>query len=227
MTDNRVKNDVNCRKNMTNLAVKKTRIRKSREDRIAEIIEAAADVFTREGYSELTLRRVAKDVGIRLSTVQYYFESKELLLASLLKTRIDRYRDDLAQFKVEAKGNSEQQLAAYIWFLINDSEKQTTCGFFTQLWAMGFQQDECRDLLTYMYDTHREDIATLVNAARPELDFLECLKRATIISSMIEGSLVHFGHGLPDKPEFEGVKDRMKDLIMKIALAPKVQEDTK
>lgn len=205
---------------MDNQAVKKTRVRKSREDRIAEILAVATAIFINEGYSELTLRRVAKDVGIRLSTVQYYFESKDELLDSLLRARIDSYRTSLARFKEDAEGNSEQLLSSYILYLLSVADEKETCGFFTQLWAMGFQNDVSRGQLAYMYETHREDLAMLIQAIIPVLSKLECLKRATIISSMIEGSLIHMGYGLPRKPEFEGVRERMHAQIMAIALEP-------
>jgi AcrR family transcriptional regulator len=57
-----------------------------------EILTAALDVFSREGYRGTSLREVAKQVGMSLPGLMHYFESKEHLLTAILQKRDD---DDL------------------------------------------------------------------------------------------------------------------------------------
>ncbi len=192
---------------------KKKRVRKSREERMSEIIQAATKVFTEEGYSELTLRRVAKDIGVRLSTIQYYFETKDDLLDALLKNQVDFFSKRPNLFQEDPP---RERLIKFVEFLLATNKEIDVCKFFTQLWAMGFQHESSRQHLAYMYEAHREDLAKMIQAVKPEMDELECLKRATVISSMIEGSLVHTGSWLPQRPEFEGVQQRIIDQIMRI-----------
>lgn len=196
---------------------KKTRTRKSREERIAEIIATATEIFTREGFSELSLRRVAKEIGVRLSTVQHYFETKEDLISSMLKTQVNSYSNRQAMLGIEAGGDPEKQFSSYVRSLLEENRDPNVCGFFTQLWAMGFQHEESRELLAYMYEVHRQDLADFIQQINPTLDDVECLGRATMISSMIEGSLIHMGCGLPQRPEFVGLRERMHDQILAIA----------
>lgn len=190
------------------------RIRKSREERRSEIIEAATHIFIHEGYAELTLRRVAREVNIRLSTVQHYFDSRGALLNALLEQRILFYTDSYVALKSRLDGSAEEQARAILRFLLDDSRNQDTCGFFTQLWAMGFQSEECRSQLFEMYRVHRQDLAEIVAMLRPELDETERLQRATMISSMIEGSLVHLGHGLPVDSRLSGLRERICDHLI-------------
>src|SRR6476469_7599639 len=49
-----------------------------------EIIEAAAAVFAASGYSGGSLRQVAKDVDVSVTSVMHHFPSKELLLEAVL-----------------------------------------------------------------------------------------------------------------------------------------------
>lgn len=195
----------------------KKRIRKNREERISEIIAAATKIFIEEGYSELSLRRIAKDIDVRLSTIQYYFESKKSLLNTMLKAKIDSYSTKLADFQSN-EHKPEKQLSNYVRYLIDDNTNRETCCFFTQLWAIGFQDEDNLALLSYAYEIHRESLAQLIQVIFPERNKLDCLQRATIMSSIMEGAVVHVGYGLPVRPEFEGLSDKLYQEVMRIAL---------
>jgi AcrR family transcriptional regulator len=49
-----------------------------------EIVEAAAAVFAARGYSGGSLRQIAKDIGVSVTSVMHHFSSKELLLEAVL-----------------------------------------------------------------------------------------------------------------------------------------------
>ena len=49
-----------------------------------EIVEAAAAVFAANGYSGGSLRQVAKDIDVSVTSVMHHFPSKELLLEAVL-----------------------------------------------------------------------------------------------------------------------------------------------
>jgi AcrR family transcriptional regulator len=52
-----------------------------------EILTAALDVFSREGYRGTSLRDIARQVGVSLPGLMHYFESKEHLLTAVLQKR--------------------------------------------------------------------------------------------------------------------------------------------
>ncbi|MEL7897121.1 TetR/AcrR family transcriptional regulator [Vreelandella neptunia] len=190
------------------------RTRKPREQRKAEIVDVATRILIDKGHSELTLRGVAKEAGIRLSTLQHYYESRELLLDAIIDKRLRLYRDTYVKVQAEASNDPEQQLMAVVRFLLDDSMNQQTCGFFTQLWALGFQSEEARCRLSDLYANHRKDLAAFIGCVNPNIEEQECLARAAMISSMIEGSLIHIGTGEPDVPELVGLRQRFAQHIM-------------
>lgn len=59
------------------------------------ILAAAREVAVVEGVTELTLRAVADQAHVDLTTIKYHFESKAGLLEALLDSL---YRDDVARF---------------------------------------------------------------------------------------------------------------------------------
>ena len=49
------------------------------------ILEVAAGLFLDHGYEAASLRRIAEDVGIQAASIYHHFESKEDLLATILR----------------------------------------------------------------------------------------------------------------------------------------------
>lgn len=52
------------------------------------IIEVAIDLIAKNGYSETSIRDIAKNVGIKTSSIYYHFESKETILNYILNMYI-------------------------------------------------------------------------------------------------------------------------------------------
>ena len=59
--------------------------RKPREERWAELLEAAADVFFEKGYDATSLQDIADRIGILKGSIYYYIKTKGDLLAHLLR----------------------------------------------------------------------------------------------------------------------------------------------
>ncbi|MEV3855775.1 helix-turn-helix domain-containing protein [Streptomyces sp. NPDC050095] len=54
----------------------------------AELLEAAAELFTTKGYAATTTRAVAERAGMRQATMYHYVSGKEELLAALLESTV-------------------------------------------------------------------------------------------------------------------------------------------
>jgi TetR/AcrR family transcriptional regulator, cholesterol catabolism regulator len=59
----------------------------------AQILDAAAQLFRRQGYSETTLRQIAKAAGMQAGSIYYHFGSKDEIVDEVLATGMkDIYR---------------------------------------------------------------------------------------------------------------------------------------
>lgn len=63
------------------------------------IINASIDLFSISGYTETSIRDIAKKVGIKTSTIYYHFESKEAILSSILNEFMDMVRNSINRSK--------------------------------------------------------------------------------------------------------------------------------
>lgn len=66
--------------------------------RKAEIVAAAAAIFSQSGYHGGSLRQIARDLDLSFTSVKHHFPSKEVLLIEVLKANdeinIERLRED-------------------------------------------------------------------------------------------------------------------------------------
>lgn len=67
--------------------------RTSREERRAQIIEVATDVFGRQGYRQGSLKDVADEAGLTTPGLLHYFPTKEALLMDVLRHRATDRQD--------------------------------------------------------------------------------------------------------------------------------------
>jgi len=62
------------------------RVRKRPEERRAQIVAAAAQIFAKDGYSNVGMREIADAVGIRGASLYHHFSSKEEILFAIFLT---------------------------------------------------------------------------------------------------------------------------------------------
>jgi len=55
-----------------------------------KIFNVAIDLFSRNGYNEVSIRKIAKEVGIKESSIYYHYSKKEDILDDIFKYFMDR-----------------------------------------------------------------------------------------------------------------------------------------
>ncbi|GAA4628081.1 TetR/AcrR family transcriptional regulator [Actinoallomurus vinaceus] len=76
-----------------------------------EVLAAAAELFTGQGYAATTTREVAERAGIRQASIYHYFKGKEEILASLLESTV-RPSLEAARALMDAPAPAEARLWA-------------------------------------------------------------------------------------------------------------------
>ena len=78
-------------------------------DQRARLLDAAIECYRRHGVAASSLRRIASDAGVTPAMVNYYFGSKELLLAAVVEERLMPAIAILRE-QVEAAGDDPRAL---------------------------------------------------------------------------------------------------------------------
>jgi AcrR family transcriptional regulator len=83
-------------------------------ERREQLLDAAVEVLVRDGLDAMTLRDVAAQAGVRLSTLQYIFSSRAELIAALAERVLVDAR--YGQFEVGSGGLEHELRRLVDWF---------------------------------------------------------------------------------------------------------------
>ncbi|MUG96725.1 TetR family transcriptional regulator [Scytonema sp. UIC 10036] len=82
------------------------------------ILDVAESLFQARGYTAVTMRDIAKAVGMRQASLYYHFSSKEELFVSVRERLFERHRVGLQNVLNRAEGELRSQLEGVAdWFL--------------------------------------------------------------------------------------------------------------
>jgi TetR/AcrR family transcriptional regulator, cholesterol catabolism regulator len=154
-------------------------------DRQALIFEAVLSLLSREGISGVSMRAVAREAGVALGLVHYYFDDKTSLIAAALRHVGEQ---DIAIVEPDPTLADGDRLTAAL-HRVADAEFLTTeyLSLRLQLWALAQAHDEFAEINTSAQRRYREGLAVLISAARPELPPSECERRAADIDVVQNG----------------------------------------
>jgi AcrR family transcriptional regulator len=93
-----------------------TKARDTRE----RILQAAAELFTEQGYDATSLREIADRLGFTKAALYYHFQSKDEILRALLEPA-DAMVRELVE-RLEAAEDAEDWAGALTWVIIQLSE---------------------------------------------------------------------------------------------------------
>ncbi|WP_298859825.1 TetR family transcriptional regulator C-terminal domain-containing protein [uncultured Sulfitobacter sp.] len=76
------------------------------------ILDAALEVFSRDGYGGATLDAIAKGAGLSKPNLLYYFDGKTEIYVTLLSQLLETWLDPLIE--LDAKGDPVEELLNYV-----------------------------------------------------------------------------------------------------------------
>lgn len=117
------------------------------------ILECALKLLIEKGDAGLTLRKLADSAGMRLSNVQYYFSSRDEVLAAM----VSRYFEDCTQSLIELTRQSQADSTRdRVHFLVraglrHGQEISDMCRAFREIWAISSRNAVIDDCLMDYY----------------------------------------------------------------------------
>jgi AcrR family transcriptional regulator len=155
------------------------------KDRQARILDAVVRLLGTGGISAVSMRAVAREAGVSLGLVNYYYEDKTSLIRAALHC-IEQ--QDMALVEPDRALDSKARLRAALG-RVADPEFLTTeyLSLRLQLWSLARAQEEFEQINTEAQKRYRAGLAKLVRAARPDLSKGECDKRAADIDVVQNG----------------------------------------
>ena len=159
--------------------------------RAHEILQAARTVLAAEGYAGLSMRRVAGEVGISLSNVQHYYQSKDALLEAVLLYTMDVFQAkiDAISAAMQAESPIDRFLSTVDMFLDEITDPVTHAIFF-EIWALASRNAFASKLMYKMMARERKTIFNLIRGLAPGLGDEDTMQRAILIVAQVEGLML-------------------------------------
>jgi AcrR family transcriptional regulator len=157
------------------------------------ILQAAHELFVRDGYAAFSVRSVALQVGASLSNVQHYYPTKDALVEAMLlhaygqyQQRIDRLLEAMPQ------ASRLEQFVAAMDMLLADMKRPDVVGGITQTWVMAQQHPAAAATVARIQARERRTVYALIQGLAPGRSDDEVQARAALIVAQIEGLALQF-----------------------------------
>jgi len=120
-------------------------------DKRSQLKEVATDAVQRSGLNNLSFRTLADQVGVKSSSVHYYFPEKADLAAALIENYTDDFMSKLEAIERQKK-SLKQKLTAFVKIFedVSSAEKFCLCGMMAAEIAM--LNDDNRVLLAQYFN---------------------------------------------------------------------------
>ncbi len=158
------------------------------------IVNAAKEILVREGYSSLSIRKVANAAGISVGNLTYYFHNKSLLLEAVFELVFDQYKVEFSRCRLGAGQDAVEQLRALIEFIFVDLGRHTTTVLFPEIWALANHQKHAASILERLYQRECEEFIELIGEINPNLSPEQIQQLALFIIASIEGHTMFVGY---------------------------------
>jgi AcrR family transcriptional regulator len=180
-----------------------TRVRKSAEDRRAEIVSAATRLSLSDGLDQVTLRSIAVELGIVGSLVSHYFPSVDDLLAETFAGAASAELEELMS-EVEEAETGVAAMALLLRRLVDDARDNVTA-LWLDAWHAGRRRPALRDEVVRQTRQWNDRVTALVERGRVAGEFTVADPHAAAVRIMavVDGLCVQPARGTIDYKSVE------------------------
>lgn len=177
-----------------------------RKHRQRQILQAARDVFAKDGFDSARMDDVADASGLSKGTLYLYYKSKDDLIAGLLKTT---FNDLLVQLRalLEIDKSVQTRLLDYAQQMTSYMQQDaSTLNIAYEFYAVAARQPNVRRLLQTYFADYRAALTALLEQGiqRGEFTRFDTTQAAMILIALLEGlTLLWFTD--PDAVQLEAV----------------------
>lgn len=190
------------------------------KDSVLKILRAARTILAAGGYSELTLREVARASGMYLANVQHYYGTREDLLVGLVRFIVDEYDTRYREFVAQGESSPLGFFVRVLRYLLDDIKDPTTSRIFFELWSLAQRHPRVTALVDWMYVHHCRNIEGMIAAISPAMPPAERGRRAALIAAQVEGLMVLLAAPMPRHEHLAGIEDACVEQALRLAAWP-------
>jgi AcrR family transcriptional regulator len=144
-----------------------------------------AEIALEKGLDALSMRDVAKRVGISLAALQYHFPSKDALIAAFVDAMLDEYRKEVGA--IRSASDQASELRNLVVFAARQTLDDRTGDVFAMLEARAIHDPSTARALDSFMRSYLETVCDVLRRRHHHLALKDAQLAATKIVAMIEG----------------------------------------
>jgi AcrR family transcriptional regulator len=190
-------------------------------ERAQQILQAARLIFAAEGYAGLSMRRLAAELGMSLSNVQHYYQSKDLLIEAMLSFTMNTFQSKIDNIAKTMNAASRiAQLNSTIDMFLDELNDPVTHGVFFEIWALAGRNAFASALMDKMLVRERKSIFNLIQGMSPDMSDEQAKLRAILIVAQVEGLMLFRLHKSKERAEVDAVHAALRKAVLNLATLP-------
>lgn len=160
------------------------------EDTKQVILQGTFRALVRYGSHELTMEKIAAEIGMSTGILHYHYETKEKLLLSLLDHMIDRFEQALHRWQQEIS-NPRDQLRAIIQAQLSGPEQRLRdyAKAMADLWSLSLRSDLFRERLVRHQRSLLQAMENIIQRGMRQRQFQvdDAREHALLINALVDG----------------------------------------
>jgi len=179
--------------------------------RIKQILTNAEIIFLTKGYSGFSMRGVATQSNINLSTLQHYFKNKDILLKALLNKLITDYKNRIEYLiNINLTELPLNRFMNIITNIFHEIEKPKITKTFKEFFSIPDHLPYVNEALSTIQNYNFGLIYKIILPIHNEISSEEYKERAIIIMTQLTGYLVQYSNN-----KNEDHKEFIKNILLK------------
>ncbi len=184
-----------------------------RKQSYAQIVDAALELFARQGYHRTSIDEIAKLAGISKGLIYNYFKGKEDLLYQIVNAVISQGDQIVAEQAVGEEGSAAERLCAIIDNTVEMIQQDPT--YWKLIMRLSMQED-IMERFEEMTKKHALKNLQQLGILLQEMGIEEAEIEAKFLAASLDGILLHYIHFGKVYP-LEKIADHFKEKIRALA----------
>jgi AcrR family transcriptional regulator len=143
------------------------------------------EIALRKGLDDVSMRDVARGLGISLAALQHHYPTKAALFDAFVRHSVDFYRQRIGD--VVAAGGKGSRFADVVRYMARESAGSARTSVLAMIEARAHHDAAANRAMRYFMTSYIELLQELVAAEFPAMAPVEALQCATLVCAQLEG----------------------------------------
>jgi AcrR family transcriptional regulator len=154
-------------------------------DTARRALECLDAIARQKGLDDVSMRDVARKVGVSLAALQHHYGTKGALFDAFVRHSVDGYRDRIA--RIAAESDNRTRLVNILGYVARETLLAARSGVLTMIEARAHHDDASRQAWQRFMRSYLEVMGGIVAAEFPDLPPEDVLPSAALMCAQLEG----------------------------------------